>query len=107
MHRWSTSGDRTSIAPESTPLCRTRQLLDEARQMVELARSEAAQSPGEPSRALDENVREMEALLARTERQAAQLASVYVAVYQLHTPNDALEERAAVTDVAVTLLRPR
>lgn len=53
---------------------------------------------------LEECLREMEQLLARTERQAAQLANLYVATYQLHASLEASDVRAAVADIAVNLL---
>lgn len=53
---------------------------------------------------LEECLREMEQLLVRTERQAAQLANLYVATYQLHASLEASDVRAAVADIAVNLL---
>jgi GAF domain-containing protein len=53
---------------------------------------------------LERNLSEMESLLIRTERQAAQLANLYVATYQLHASLDLREVRTAVADIATNLL---
>jgi hypothetical protein len=53
---------------------------------------------------LERSLSEMEALLVRTERQAAQLANLYVATYQLHASLDLREVRTAVADIATNLL---
>jgi len=99
-----------SVAPPSTdtaPLGRTTRLLDEARALVEQAERDARDADAELNRrtaTLEECLREMEQLLVRTERQAAQLANLYVATYQLHASLEAADVRAAVADIAVNLL---
>ena len=100
----------TSIQPaasEAAPFGRTTRLLDEARALVEQAERDARERHAEVSRRtshLEECLREMEELLVRTERQAAQLANLYVATYQLHASLAAPDVRAAVADIAVNLL---
>src|SRR5689334_18354496 len=91
-------------APPETPLLRMQELLEEAQSLVVRASHEAARRShelAERTRTLESNVREMEALLVRTERQAAQLANLYVATYQLHASLEAADVRAAVADIAV------
>jgi GAF domain-containing protein len=53
---------------------------------------------------LENNVRETEEVLIRTERHAAQLGNLYVATYQLHASLDPADVRAAIADIAVNLL---
>jgi GAF domain-containing protein len=53
---------------------------------------------------LETSLAEMDQLLARTERQAAQLANLYVATYQLHASLDPEDVCAAIADIAVNLL---
>lgn len=92
---------------DSAPLGRTTRLLDEARSLVEQADREARVRLAELNRrttGLEESLSEMEQLLVRTERQAAQLANLYVATYQLHASLEATDVRAAVADIAVNLL---
>lgn len=92
---------------DSAPLGRTTRLLDEARSLVEQADREARDRVAELDRrtkGLQESLSEMEQLLVRTERQAAQLANLYVATYQLHASLEAGDVRAAVADIAVNLL---
>jgi len=96
-----------SAAPDSAPLGRTARLLDEAALLVRRASLDAAQRDSELGRRtaeLEQSMREMEQLLARTERQAAQLANLYVATYQLHASLETADVRAAVADIAVNLL---
>jgi len=98
---------REPLPSDSAPLGRTTRLLEEARSLVEQADREARAHVAELDRrttGLEECLREMEQLLARTERQAAQLANLYVATYQLHASLEASEVRAAVADIAVNLL---
>lgn len=102
-HRESTP----SAMPDSAPLGRTARLLDEAARLVRRASIDAAQRDselGRQSAELEQRMREMEQLLARTERQAAQLANLYVATYQLHASLEIADVRAAVADIAVNLL---
>jgi GAF domain-containing protein len=92
---------------DSAPLGRTAQLLEEARVLVQRASRDAEERSSElmkRSTELEESMREMEQLLARTERQAAQLANLYVATYQLHASLETSDVRAAVADIAVNLL---
>jgi nitrate/nitrite-specific signal transduction histidine kinase len=53
---------------------------------------------------LQRSAEEMERLLVQTERQAAQLANLYVATYQLHASLDPEEINSAIADIAVNLL---
>lgn len=53
---------------------------------------------------LEATLGEMEGLLVRTEGQAAQLANLYVATYQLHASLEVSDVRAAIADIAVNLL---
>jgi hypothetical protein len=102
-HRESTP----SGMPDSAPLGRTARLLEEAALLVRRATADAAQRDTELGRRtaeLEQSMREMEQLLARTERQAAQLANLYVATYQLHASLETADVRAAVADIAVNLL---
>jgi GAF domain-containing protein len=63
-----------------------------------------AESLAERIRSLETSLEEMEQLLISTERQAAQLANLYVATYQLHASLDPDEVCAAIADIAVNLL---
>src|SRR5687768_12155074 len=92
---------------ELSQLGRAARLLEEAQRSLERAESEAAKRNQELSRRiqdLEESMGEMEQLLVRTEGQAAQLANLYVATYQLHASLDATDVRAAIADIAVNLL---
>ena len=98
---------RASSPAESASLNRTQELLAEAQRLVERASCDAAlrqRELAERTHRLEDNMREMEALLVRTERQAAQLANLYVATYQLHASLETPDVRAAVADIAVNLL---
>jgi hypothetical protein len=53
---------------------------------------------------LEQDLREMEQLVISAERQAAHLASLYVATYQLHASLDPTEVRGAIGEIAVNLL---
>ena len=53
---------------------------------------------------LEQDLREMEQLVIGAERQAAHLASLYVATYQLHASLDPDEVRGAIGEIAVNLL---
>jgi hypothetical protein len=88
-------------------LGRAARLLEDAQRSLERAEDETAKLNRELSgriHELEENLSEMEQLLARTERQAAQLANLYVATYQLHASLEASDVRAAIADIAVNLL---
>lgn len=93
--------------PELSQLGRAARLLDDAQRSLERAEEETAKRNQELSSRihdLEENLGEMEQLLARTERQAAQLANLYVATYQLHASLEVPDVRAAIADIAVNLL---
>src|SRR5688572_23727258 len=53
---------------------------------------------------LEQDLRETEQLVIAAERQAAHLAGLYVATYQLHASLDPTEVRAAIGEIAVNLL---
>ena len=53
---------------------------------------------------LERDLAEMEKLLVASEQQAARLANLYVAAYQLHASLDPTEVRGAVAEIAVNLL---
>jgi GAF domain-containing protein len=92
---------------ELSQLGRAASLLEDAQRTLARAESDAAKRNEEPLRRildLEESLGEMEQLLVQTERQAAQLANLYVATYQLHASLDAAEVRAAIADIAVNLL---
>jgi GAF domain-containing protein len=96
-----------SSPAEPAALARMQELLAEAQSLVERASGDALRRHRElveRTQTLEENMREMEALLVRTERQAAQLANLYVATYQLHASLETPDVRAAVADIAVNLL---
>jgi len=63
-----------------------------------------AENLAERIRSLETRLEEMEQLLISTERQAAQLANLYVATYQLHASLDPEDVCAAIADIAVNLL---
>jgi GAF domain-containing protein len=72
-----------------------------------LARPSLAQAVSELAQriaGLERDLGEMETLLVASERQAARLASLYVAAYQLHASLNPVEVRAAVGEIAVNLL---
>jgi len=92
---------------ELSQLGRAARLLEDAQRSLERAEEETAKRNQELSSRihdLEENLGEMEQLLARTERQAAQLANLYVATYQLHASLEVPDVRAAIADIAVNLL---
>jgi GAF domain-containing protein len=96
-----------NLLGDGAPLGLTARLLGEAQALVERATQDAAEKTLEFTtriQGLEENLGEMEQLLIRTERQAAQLANLYVATYQLHASLVAEDVRAAVADIAVNLL---
>jgi GAF domain-containing protein len=94
-------------ATDADALGRSAQLLEEARALIMSAGQVAANRDAELfSRIadLEGNLREVEELLARTEQQAAQLAGLYVATYQLHASLETRDVLSAVADIAVNLL---
>jgi GAF domain-containing protein len=91
----------------SETLQKASKLLEEARALVVSASKDAANRNAEFARrtsALEANMREVEEVLVRTEHQAARLANLYVATYQLHESLETTSVRAAVADIAVNLL---
>ena len=83
------------------------QLLHQAQSTLELAGRDAARIRADLTtriESLQKNAEEMERLLVQTERQAAQLANLYVATYQLHASLDPREINSAIADIAVNLL---
>lgn len=97
----------TEPTGELSQLGRAARLLDDAQRSLERAEAETAKRNQELSSRihdLEENLSEMEQLLAGTERQAAQLANLYVATYQLHASLEVADVRAAIADIAVNLL---
>lgn len=100
------NGNRETTS-ELSQLGRAARLLEDAQRALERADDEAERRNRELSvriRDLEENLGEMEQLLVRTERQAAQLANLYVATYQLHASLETADVRAAIADIAVNLL---
>lgn len=92
---------------DSESLLKTAKLLDEARALLVSASRDAANRTDEFAKrtaALEANMREVEEVLVRTEHQAARLANLYVATYQLHESLEPASVRAAVADIAVNLL---
>jgi len=94
-------------SPDLSQLGRASRLLEDAQRSLARAGDEAARRNQELEqriRDLEENLGEMEKLLVRTEQQAAQLANLYVATYQLHASLEVSDVRAAIADIAVNLL---
>jgi hypothetical protein len=94
-------------AAEPSQLGRAARLLEDAQRSLERAEEETVKRNHELSgriHDLEASLVEMEELLARTERQAAQLANLYVATYQLHASLEVADVRAAIADIAVNLL---
>src|SRR5882724_11265026 len=99
--------EKRQSSPELGALGRASKLLDEAQRSLARATDDATQRTEEllsRIRGLESNLGEMEQLLVRTEQQAAQLANLYVATYQLHASLEAADVRAAIADIAVNLL---
>jgi hypothetical protein len=97
----------TESTPDLSQLGRAARLLEDAQRSLARAGDEADRRNQELERRirdLEENLGEMEKLLVRTEQQAAQLANLYVATYQLHASLEVSDVRAAIADVAVNLL---
>src|SRR5262245_16328035 len=83
------------------------QLLHQAQSTLELAGRDAARIRADLTtriESLQKSAEEMERLLVQTERQAAQLANLYVATYQPHASLDPQEINSAISDIAVNLL---
>jgi hypothetical protein len=93
--------------PDLGQLGRASRLLEDAQRSLARAGHEAerrSQELQQRIRELEESLGEMEKLLVRTEHQAAQLANLYVATYQLHASLEVSDVRAAIADIAVNLL---
>src|SRR6187402_120861 len=87
---------------ELSPLGRAARLLEDAQRSLERAGEEAERRNRELAQRIQDlelNLSEMEQLLVRTERQAAQLANLYVATYQLHASLEPGDVRAAIADI--------
>jgi GAF domain-containing protein len=94
-------------APEPSALEHASRLLDAAKRSLAVASDDAAQRNEAlvaRIRNLESNLQDVEELLLRTERHAAQLGNLYVATYQLHASLDAADVHAAIADIAVNLL---
>jgi nitrate/nitrite-specific signal transduction histidine kinase len=92
---------------EPHPLTDVAHLLDQAQSQLALAGRNNARICAELTtriESLQRSAEEMERLLVQTERQAAQLANLYVATYQLHASLDPEEIHSAITDIAINLL---
>lgn len=103
----SGSHEPTATAEPTSELGRAARLLEDAQRSLERAGTEAARRNQELARRirdLEASLEEMESLLVRTEGQAAQLANLYVATYQLHASLEVSDVRAAIADIAVNLL---
>lgn len=88
-------------------LGKAARLLEDAQRSLARAGDEAERRNQELQqriRELELSLGEMEQLLVRTEQQAAQLANLYVATYQLHASLEVGDVRAAIADIAVNLL---
>jgi hypothetical protein len=99
--------DLPEPSAEMSQLGRAARLLEDAQRLLCGANDEADARHRElvgRIRGLETNLGEMEELLVRTERQAAQLANLYVATYQLHASLEVADVRAAIADIAVNLL---
>lgn len=82
-------------------------LLSRAQELLAVASDADVARTRELSRrieSLEETLAEMDQLLSRTEQQAAQLANLYVATYQLHASLDPEDVCAAIVDIGVNLL---
>jgi GAF domain-containing protein len=92
---------------EPHPLTDVAHLLDQAQSQLVVAGRDNARIRAELTtriESLQRSAEEMERLLVQTERQAAQLANLYVATYQLHASLDPEEIHSAIADIAVNLL---
>jgi len=88
--------------PTSAILDRAENLLGELRGVMSSLR--AGEPEGSEARA---ERRALEQLVATAERQAAQLANLYTATYQLHSTLEPADVQGAIADVAVNLLGAR
>jgi nitrate/nitrite-specific signal transduction histidine kinase len=98
---------RTRAADGDRSFTDVAQLLHQAQSTLELAGQDAARIRADLTmriESLQKSAEEMERLLVQTERQAAQLANLYVATYQLHASLDPEEINSAISDIAVNLL---
>jgi GAF domain len=96
----ASSGERSALAE-------AQELLDRAQAVLARASSDTTRLTTELRariKSLEANAADMEELLIRTERQAAQLASLYVATYQLHASLQSEDVSAAIADIAINLL---
>lgn len=96
-----------ATGPDLAELERAAELLARARSSLSKASELAAErNEALSSRIalLETNMREVEEVLVRTERHAAQLGNLYVATYQLHASLDMADVRSAIADIAVNLL---
>ncbi len=102
------SSSRTRAADgDGQPFTDVAQLLDLAQTKLEVVFRDHARIRAELTarvESLQKSAEEMERLLVQTERQAAQLANLYVATYQLHASLEPHEIHAAIADIAVNLL---
>jgi len=102
-----TSASPVAFESELSPLVSAASLLSRAQEMLALASDTDLPRARELSlriESLEETLAEMDQLLSRTERQAAQLANLYVATYQLHASLDPEDVCAAIVDIAINLL---
>jgi len=98
---------RDGAESEPSALASAAALLGRAQELLLRARdadAPRAREVAERIESLETSLAEMDQLLARTERQAAQLANLYVATYQLHASLDPEDVCAAIADIAVNLL---
>src|SRR5687767_9539205 len=102
------SSSRTRAADgDGQPFTDVAQLLDLAQTKLEVVFRDHARIRAELTariESLQKSAEEMERLLVQTERQAAQLANLYVATYQLHASLESDEIHTAIADIAVNLL---
>lgn len=106
-HSPKSSAASAAFEGELSPLVSAASLLSRAQELLAIA-SEAdlprARALSLRVESLEETLAEMDQLLSRTEQQAAQLANLYVATYQLHASLDPEDVCAAIVDIAVNLL---
>ena len=101
------NAETSQASPEPSPLGRAVKLLDEAQRALSRASDDATRRTEEllaRIQGLESSMAEMEQLLVGTEQQAAQLANLYVATYQLHASLNTADVHAAIADIAVNLL---
>jgi hypothetical protein len=105
--RLHTLADAPASLSELTHLGRAARLLEDAQRALSRADQDGERRTQEllqRIRELEGNLSELEDLLLRTERQASQLANLYVATYQLHASLETSDVCAAIADIAVNLL---